>query len=139
MASKINHQGLLIALLILVLMSLSCHISNLYHYITKKWEKFTNMSKYNEITHHNLNDCSGIPCAKILEESHPDIPCEMLKKCMGAQNTLDPEHEKILLLTKLRLAGNEVMNRGIQNIYPQPTTTTTTTTTTTAATTTPSI
>ena len=88
--NTINHQGLIISLIILILMSLTCHISNLYHYITKKWERFGNLSKYNEISHHNLNDCTGLPCDKIMEESHPDIPCEMLEKCMGKKKGLHP-------------------------------------------------
>lgn len=114
--NTINHQGLIISLIILILMSLTCHISNLYHYITKKWERFGNLSKYNEISHHNLNDCTGLPCDKIMEESHPDIPCEMLEKCMGKKKGLHPEHEKILLLTKLRLAGLEVVNRELKKM-----------------------
>jgi hypothetical protein len=118
-SNNINHQGLLIALLILALMSFSCHISNFYYYISKRWERFGDMSKYNEITYLNLNDCSGIPCDRILEESHPGVSCEMLEKCIGKKKALDPEHEKILLLTKLRMAGREVMNRGVRKIFPK--------------------
>jgi len=118
MASKTTvHQGLFIALLVLLCMSLSCHLSHLYHYITKKMEKFNNMSKYNEISHHNMNDCSGLPCSEILSDAHPDIPNNLKENCKGKKG-IDSEQEIILLLTKLRLAGKEVMNRGIEQIYP---------------------
>lgn len=116
-SNTINHQGLLIALLILAFMSLSCHLSHLYHYITKKMEKFNNMSKYNEISHHNLDDCSGLPCSEILADAHPDIPDNLKDSCKGKKG-VDSDQEIILLLTKLRMAGREVMNRGIDKIYP---------------------
>lgn len=117
-SNTINHQGLLIALLILAAMSLSCHLSHLYHYITKKMEKFNNMSKYNEISYHNLDDCSGLPCSEILTDAHPDIPDNLKENCKNKKKGINPEQEIILLLTKLRMAGKEVMNRGIDKMYP---------------------
>jgi hypothetical protein len=118
-SNAINHQGLLISLFILAMMSITCHITNLYYYLMKKIEHFGDMSKYNKISHYDLNNCTGLPCDKISEESHPDIPCNILEKCMGKQKSqLDPESEKILLLTMLKMTGKTVMNRGINNLYP---------------------
>jgi len=82
MKTKIEqHEGLLIGLCILAVMSLVCHISN-YLYPRKYKckggscintiigrERFNSgdMSRYNQINHLDLRKCTGLPCAEILK------------------------------------------------------------------------
>lgn len=134
-----NHQGLLIGLCLLVSMSLICQISN-YFFPKKKQcvgkclmekimlEKFNDnksYKKFNTIKYLDLDECIGLPCSKIMNESHPDIPCNVYKRCKGQmqgqrkkllKDRLSPDDLKILYLTMYTLSGDEAITRGNESI-----------------------
>lgn len=124
-----NNNGLMFALLTLVLMSLTCHLKTLWKNITKKQnnnEKFDPMygkndiEKYNRINYLNLDKCVGLPCSTLRDEDHPDIPCDVYKKCFQTVEAdtpykLSDEDEMILYLTAYGEAGLESMGRGIRD------------------------
>ena len=146
-----THGGLLVALILLVIMSLSCHISKIIKNLkntdkniehrkhfnnnntiekvfmskeNKKKESFyddINYDKFNKIKYLDLDECVGLPCSNVLEESHPDIPCNIYKKCSQSYsgdfdnnhllNGLTEEQKKILYLTLFVESGIETMGR----------------------------
>ena len=151
-----THGGLLVALILLVIMSLSCHISkiiknfknnekNIEHrkhfknnntieqiFMNKEKQKkesfYDNLNndKFNKIKYLDLDKCVGLPCSNVLEESHPDIPCNIYKKCSQSYSNnsnnnllldgLTDEQKKILYLTLFVESGIESMGRNNESI-----------------------
>jgi hypothetical protein len=123
-----NNNGLMFALLTLLLMSLTCHLKTLWKNITKRQtnsEKFqlvdpvyaqNDIEKYNRINYLNLDKCVGLPCSTLRDEDHPDIPCDVYKKCFQTVEAdtpykLSDEDQMILYLTAYAEAGLESMGR----------------------------
>lgn len=139
-----NNMGLLFALLVLIMMSLTCHIKHMWNNWTKKnvsrnnnvsrlnnvsrtnnMERFQltgdipsddDIERYNRINYLDLDKCTGLPCSRIREEDHPDIPCSMYKKCFQTVEAdmpyqLSEEDKMLMYLVAYGEAGLESMGR----------------------------
>ena len=138
-----KHNGILYCLLVLVLMSLSCHISNFLFpkgcckninhqkksnkIINNMMEKFNSpryndndMKRFNKINYLDLDECTGLPCSRIREENHPDVPCNIYKQCYQTVEAdtpfkLSDEDKMALTLLIYGEAGLEAMGRNKRN------------------------
>jgi len=111
-----NASGVFIAILILIIMLLTCHTMNLLYprntaSSNNKFENLINKStiiptQYNVITYDNHK--LQIPCA-----SQAQIPCKVMQKqcTRSAQNTLSDSEIAILYKQAYEMAGNEVLLR----------------------------
>lgn len=130
-----NHQGILIGLCILVSISLICHLSNylfpknkeckerclLARLLKEKFGDQNPMSRYNTINYLDLDECVGLPCSRVLNEDHPDIPCNVYKRCLNTlksgrsgKRKLTDDELKILYLTLYNLSSDEAISRRIR-------------------------
>ena len=128
---KITSKTLILAILILIVLLLSCHLTN--------WwlgggvdsnDKFRNIRfgmdtggselplKYNEIYYYN--DPLKIPCESRDSNgdgNHAQIPCSLRKKCLSTTGgPISFEDEGLFYKYIYEMAGREVLNRSIDDI-----------------------
>ena len=109
------HTGLLIAVTVLIIMSLFCHVSN---FMFPKKSEFQNVPNYNAIHY----DYPNVPCKEI-SKSQAEIPCEAYNRCKMMENGPIPtkaaeglSESEIAMLYRLAYeeAGEEIMRRSIE-------------------------
>lgn len=121
------NSRLLIAVSILIVLLLVCHLSHFfYNYYKNKnnneknnneKNEFANISgkplktEYNEIYYYNDN--SKIPCDGSKEAQ---IPCNIQKKCKPTQYQLSDSEIALLYKEAYEIAGKEVLDRYINEI-----------------------
>jgi len=123
-----QHQGLLIGIILLVIMSIICQLTNLLDYkdnffdlskemsIFKPYEgSMEDLNKLNDINYVNITNCKQQPCAAI-REPHAKIPCSLLREC-GLINKADLPYSlsdtdlKVLMLSTYHDVGREISDR----------------------------
>lgn len=114
----LNYDGLKIALCILIMMLLTCHIMNYLYPKYPHQNNFLNIStlptQYNQISYYPEHN--KIPC-----DNQAQIPCNIKKKCTKQQNLLSDSEIAILYKEAYEMAGQEILNRYLQETKPTTT------------------
>ena len=134
---KITSRTLILAILILIVLLLSCHLTNWWQGDSEgnSNDKFRNIGfrlntggnipkdlplKYNEIYYYN--DPLKIPCDSGYNNidgkngNHAQIPCSLRKKCLSSIPSISFEDEGLFYKYIYEMAGREVLNRSIDDI-----------------------